>query len=103
MVCVFDALTENIAPLLQELIIAYLDLGISVTLKVHVLFFHLLPCLANPALNRHGLGVVSGQAGESIHSEFLIFWDKYKINSIQNPRYGEHLLKAVCECSSKHI
>ena len=89
--------------LLNEVMMSYLDTGLSVTLKLHVIFYHLLPALQNPILNGRGLGKVSGQAGESIHSEFKEIWKKYKINSIENKRYGENLLKAVIEFSSKHI
>ena len=80
-----------------------MDLGLNVTLKLHVIFYHIMTALANPVLNGRGLGMVSGQAGESIHHEFLIFWNKYKINSLSNELYGEHFLKAVIEFSSKHL
>ena len=95
--------TEDVVPILQELIESYMDLGLSVTLKMHVIFCHLLPALCNPALEGRGLGYVSGQAGESIHHEFKIFWNKLKINSLDNDRYGENLKRAVIEFSSKHI
>ena len=88
---------------LKELVVAYMGLEISVTPKMHVLFYHLLPSLLNPVLQGRGLGVVSGQAGESIHQEFKIFWAKYKINSMDSPLYGDHLLHAVVEFSSKHL
>ena len=88
---------------LKELVVAYMGLEISVTPKMHVLFYHLLPALSNPILQGRGLGVVSGQAGESIHQEFKIFWARYKINSLDNPLYGDHLLRAVIEFSSKHL
>ena len=88
---------------LKEFIVAYMGLEISVTPKMHVLFHHLLPALSNPILQVRGLGVVSGQAGESIHQEFKIFWAKYKINSLDNPLYGDHFLCAVIEFSSKHL
>ena len=50
--------------LIKELIISYMDLDISVTPKLHVIFYHILPSLQNPVLQGRGLGVVSGQAGE---------------------------------------
>ena len=89
--------------LLKDVITTYMGLDLTVTLKMHVIFFHLLQCLPNPALQSRGLGLVSGQAGESIHKEFKIFWDKYKINDLENEKYGPNLLKAVIEFSSKHI
>ena len=89
--------------LLKEVILSCMDLGLTVTLKMHVIFYHLLPTLSHPVLVGRGLGVLSGQAGESIHQEFKIFWAKYKINSLQNSRYGKQLQKAVIEFSSKHL
>ena len=44
-----------------------------------VISYYLLTALCNPALDGRGLGVVSGQqAGESVHREFQICWEKYK-------------------------
>ena len=95
--------TDEALDLIEKVMSSYLDLNITVTLKIHVIFCHLLSSLQNPALNGRGLAKVSGQAGESIHHEFKIFWGKYKINSLDNKLYGEHLLKAVIEFSSKHL
>ena len=94
---------DKVEDLLKEVVISYMGLEISVTQKMHVLFYHLIPALSNPVLQGRGLGVVSGHGGESIHQEFKIFWSKYKINSLDNPIYGDHLLRAVIEFSSKHI
>ena len=66
-----------------------MGLEISVIPNMHLLFYHLIPALSNPLLEGRGLGVVSGQAGESIHQEF-----KYKGNSLDNPIYGDYLLHA---------
>lgn len=95
--------TDDIITLLQEVIISYMELNLSVTLKMHVIFFHIVPALRNPALKGRGLGMVSGQACEGLHREFLDFWRKYKVTSLDNPRYGDNLLRAVIECSSKHV
>ena len=93
----------DVGDLLKEVIISYMELGLSVTLKMHVIFYHILPALSNPVLKGRGLGVMSGQAGESIHQEFKILWSKYKINSLKNKLYSESLKKAVVEFSSKHL
>ena len=94
---------DEVVDLLKELVVAYMGLEITVTLKMHILFYHLLPALSNPVLIGRGLGVVSGQAVEYVHQEFKIFWSKYKINSLDNPLYADHLLQAVVEFSSKHL
>ena len=72
---------DKVEDLLKEVVISYMGLEISVTPKMHVLFYHLIPALSNPVLQGIGLGVVSGHVGESIHQEFKIFWSKYKIIS----------------------
>ena len=94
--------TGDIPRLVDDLITKYLALDISITLKAHVLFVHLVPCLLN--LNGYGLGMYSGQSGESIHREFLKnFWNKVKINVIEHPDYLQHLFDATVEFSSRHL
>ena len=72
------------------------------TLKIHVILNHVEDCLATIEDNQ-GLGLWSEQAGESIHREFLKYWDSYKINLLSDPSYGERLMKAVVEFYSRHI
>ena len=50
--------------------------GVTETLKIHVVLYHIKDAL--PFLNNSGLGLWSEQAGESIHREFIKFWNKYK-------------------------
>ena len=59
--------------------------------------------LALQFLGDAGLGLWSEKAGESIHREFLKFWNKYKISNIEDPGYGEKLKRAVVEFSSMHL
>ena len=74
---------------------------LSETLKLHVILHHLEDSVR--CLNGEGLGLWSEQAGESIHRSFLTYWDRYKINLISDPSYGERLKLAVIEFSSKHV
>ena len=53
-------ISVDIGDLLKEVIISYMELGLSVTLKMHVIFYHILPALSNPVLKSRGLGVMSG-------------------------------------------
>lgn len=71
------------------------------TLKIHVLLNHTEDCIR--FLNGDGLGTWSEQAGESIHREFIKYWNKYKINLLEHPDYGEHLKKAVVDFSSNNL
>ena len=59
----------DISSLVEDLIIKYLALDISITLKAHELLVHLVPCLLK--LYGQGLSMYSGQSGEIIHQEFL--------------------------------
>ena len=92
----------NVSELVEKLTRTYLGLHISITLKMHVIFEHLVPCLLN--LGGEGLGLYSEQAGESIHRQFLKHhWEKYKINLLDHPNYGEALFNSVVEFSSRHL
>lgn len=79
----------------------YLATNLPIILKVHVLFEHLQQGLF--FLNGSGLGLYSEQAGESIHHEFLLSWNRYKINNINSEKYLPQLKRAVIEFSSKHV
>lgn len=77
------------------------DIDVSQSLKIHVLLDHVVESLQY--LFNYGLGVWSEQAGESIHREFLKFWELSKINSIESECYVDKLLKAVVNFSSRHL
>ena len=78
----------------------YLKLGISVTPKVHAVFFHVAEfCL----LTGQGLGPWREQAGESVHHDFKQTWKNYKVNDVKRDIYSENLLRAVAAYNSKHL
>ena len=78
----------------------YLKLGISVTPKVHAVFFHVAEfCL----MTGQGLGPWSEQTGESVHHDFNQTWKNYKVNDVEREIYGENLLKAVAAYNSRHL
>lgn len=74
--------------------------GLSVTLKIHVIFEHLVKCVS--FLNSP-LGPCSEQPGETVHSEFIKFWKNFKINDTKSEDYLINLKKAVVQFSSQHI
>ena len=77
----------------------YLDLEIPVTTKVHTIFVHVAPfCRARG----EGLGVVSEQAAESAHSDFLKTWRRYKV-APASPDYLPQMLRAVQAYNCRHI
>ena len=75
---------------------------ISETLKIHIIIYHIEECLSFLKTNE-GLGLWSEQVGETAHQEFLLVWNKYKMNFMDDTRYGENLKRAVVEFSSIHI
>lgn len=87
---------------LLELSEAFKSTGVSKTLKIHVLLDHLKQCLEFLD-NDDGLGLWSEQAGESVHSKFLKVWERFKMNSIEDPNYIKRLKKAVVAFSSGNI
>lgn len=86
---------------IQELKRCYRATGLTYTLKVHVLLDHLEHGLQ--FLNGDALGIWSEQAGESVHREFLKYWSKYQVNSLESKNYVNQLKKAVVEFSSRHL
>lgn len=101
--CCFSkkSIGSNVRDNLNRLFVAFKGIEMSETLKIHVLLDHLEHCLH--FLGEDGLGKWSEQAGESVHRVFLRFWNKYKVNQIENPIYSIQLKKAVVEFSSQHI
>jgi hypothetical protein len=45
----------------------------------------------------------SEQTGESIHREFLKYWNRYKISVIDDSDYGTRLKRAVMDFSTDHL
>lgn len=77
---------------------SYLELNISVTPKVHAIFYHVLDfCTAKQC----GLGFFSEQAIESVHSDFKNIWTKYKV-SPSHSDYPRRLNRALCEYNGLH-
>ena len=84
---------------LSEFREAFKSTGISQTVKIHIILAHLKQAIT--FLNNDGLGLWSEQAGESVHREFIKFWDRFKINLIEEPTFVNRLKKAVVIFSSQ--
>ena len=77
-----------------------MKLGITVTLKVHAVMFHIIEfCL----MTGRELGPWSEETGKSVHHDFKEIWKRYKVNKVDCSIYGENLLKAVSVYNSQHI
>ena len=92
-------MSETIKEDIEKFKAAYLDLDISVTPKVHIVFSHLYQFLADINASNsgewHGLGMYSEQAFEAIHHHFKSRWENFKVNP-DNEHYAQRLLRAVC-------
>ena len=78
----------------------YRKLGINITPKIHAVMFHIEEFCT---LTGRGLAPWSEQTSESIHHDFKPTWDNFKVKSVDNPKYSEHLLRAVQTYNGKHI
>ena len=78
---------------------AYRRLGISETLKAHILF-HDIPRFLE--YRDHGLGKYSEQAIESVHRLEDQTWVNYKVD-LANKNYGKQLYRSTMELNSKNI
>lgn len=78
----------------------YMKLKISVTPKVHAVFFHVAEfCL----MTGQGLSPWGEQAGESVHHDFKQTYQYYNVNDMERQVYADHFLAAVCAYNSKHL
>lgn len=78
---------------------SYMDLGISVTPKVHAVFHHVIDSCNK---TQKPLGNFSEQASESVHADFKKIWKNYKVLPI-HPDYNYKLTRAIQEYNSLHI
>ena len=90
--CYGSDLKSNYKRTIAKFRASFLKLNISVTPKVHAVFYHIEEFCA---LKGMGLGPFSEQTSESIHHEFTKLWENYLIKDLSHPLYAEHLLHAV--------
>ena len=99
--CFGQKLEENARQSIQNLEDHYKllisDYGLSVTVKFHKLFTHVLPFCDE---RQKGLGLFSEQPVESVHYEFLAAWNRFKVGP-NHSEFGVCLNKAVTSYNSK--
>ena len=97
--CYGKDLLPNYKEAISQFQSKYNQLNISVTPKIHAVFYHIIDFCDRRHL---GLGWWSEQSCESVHHDFKQTWDRYSV-SFTNSRYHEQLLKAVKDYCSKHL
>ena len=79
----------------------YRELGISVTPKVHILERHVAEFLQLKG-ELSGLGFWMEQAMESVHHDFKVFWERYKVDC-DHPQFGPKLKSALSAYCARHM
>jgi len=97
--CFGSVLRSNYIELIRKFRDSYLSLGISTTSKVHTIFHHVEDFCGK---RQEPLGPFSEQALESLHSDFVPTWQKYKVPP-NHPLYSQRLLRSVCEYNASHL
>lgn len=97
--CFSRRLEENFEENIVKFKDSYMSLNISVTPKVHAVFFHVADFCKR---HQRGLAFYSEQAMESVHFDFQQTWEKFKVSET-NPDYCNALLRAVCVYNSCHL
>ena len=75
---------------------AWMELGLNVTPKCHLLFAHALE-----DIQKHGL--YNEAAAESIHADFDIFYKRYKVKDLDSSVYVDKLQAAVAAYNAGHV
>lgn len=78
---------------------SYLTCGLSVTPKVHAVFYHVAEFCD---MRGTGLGFWGEQAMESVHCDFMKLWSRYSVAE-DHPDYHKKLLSALIEYNSYHV
>ena len=79
---------------------AYKRLQISVTPKVHAVFFHISEFCD---VVKMGLSPWSEQTAESLHHDFKGMWNSFKVRDTNHPEYGNRLLQSIIMYNSQHL
>ena len=89
--CFSTDLKYNFNEEIDKFRISFLDLGISVTPKIHAIFYHVSEFCSSACT---GLGKFSEQASEAVHHKFSVEWERFKVLDI-HPDFPGRLLRAV--------
>ena len=97
--CLSLQLIDDFEKHINNFRLSYLQLGISVTPKVHSVFFHI-----EYFCNKHekSLGYFSEQAMKAVHSDFKNTWNDFKVNEV-NEKYYDQLKRVVSKYNSLHV
>lgn len=98
--CFSSSLGANFDELIHRYRDDYISLGISVTPKIHAIFYHVSQFCH---LKKEGLGKYCDQSSESVHRDFCQFWKNYMIKDFGHFRYADRLFRAVLAYNGRHV
>ena len=98
--CYGYTLADDYKEVIQKFRLDYLKLGISITPKIHAVFYHIEEFCE---ISGMGLGPFSEQTSESLHHEFLKCWENFFVKDLDNPAYPEIFLSAVKVFNTLHM
>ena len=90
---------------IEEFREAYLDLGVSISPKVHIIFQHVVEVLNKENSTRErkvGLGHFSEQSFESAHSDINVLWQRVKVPE-NHPEFPARLKHFCSSYFASHI
>ena len=97
--CFGNTLDKDYKLKIDEFKMDYLNVGISVTPKVHCVFEHVSEFISRRGMS---LGKYAEQASESVHCDFLKEWKRYACD-ISHPTYPDKIRSCVVKYNSKHV
>lgn len=98
--CYGNTLHPSYEEAIVDFKVAFLDLDIKVTPKIHAVFYH-VPEFCR--LTGRGLGPWSEQASEAAHHDFLATWSRFKVRSLEHPEFQNRLFRAVSAYNIYHV
>ena len=98
--CHGDELEVDFVRKIRQFSPACRNLKLSITPKIHAVMFHVEEFCS---LTGRGLAPWSEQTSESIHHDFKDIWEDFNVKSVENPVYGDHLLRAVETYNGQHV
>ena len=98
--CYGDQLMDDYVEKIKLFSIVYNKLRINITPKIHAVVYHIEEFCT---LTGRGLAPWSEQTVEAAHHDFNKTWENFKVKDMENPVYGDYLLRDVKTYNGKHV
>ena len=98
--CFSYDLDPNFKRYIDDFEVAWHDLGLPITPKVHLVIKHLAEELDR---NGHGTALLNESAGESVHADFDRHYSGFIVKDTNSESYPKKLLRAIQIYNADHI